>query len=484
MQKQTDFLIIGAGIAGLTAAYFLSEHGSVTVVTKNELKTANTYWAQGGIAAALTQEDSYHLHKEDTLKTGAGHCKEEAVEFLTSHAPKAIKFLKSIGLKLEEEPCLEAGHSMPRVWRSSDFTGRDIMEVLLKAVRQKRNIEIRERLDAAELIEKDEVCYGAFVRQTDQKELSPILASQTILATGGCGQLFGKTTNTLGSGGDGLALAVNAGLELADMEFIQFHPTAFAREAGGRHFLLSEVLRGAGAKIVNREGRSFLNQYDFREELAPRDVLSRAIFFEQMSGPVYLDMRSMENAMIKHKFPNIYKTLLKYELDLTHDLIPVTPVAHYACGGIPVNLKSETAMSGLHAVGEVACTGVHGANRLASNSLLEAILFSKNMADHLSNKPVSGGGGVRAESFETPSVAIEDMDQVKAYGKRIGQIMWQHVGIIRSQEGLERAKKEIVGIPARDYRVQHRQLACYKIIEACMRRPESLGCHYMEKEML
>lgn len=485
MPKQTDYLIIGSGVAGLATAYFLSEFGNVTVLTKSEVRNANTYWAQGGIAAVLDKEDTFESHMEDTLKTGAGHCNESAVRQMVFGASKAIKFLQSIGLKIEKEPMLEAGHSRARVWRSSDFTGRDILEVLIKAVQRKNNISFLEKTEAVELIVDEGECKGAFIRAENEDEIDKVAAKHTVLATGGLGQLFGKTTNTLGSGGDGLALAANAGLELKDIEFIQFHPTALAMPKKGRHFLLSEVLRGMGAKIVNSRGETFLSKFDPRAELAPRDLVSRAIYIEEMTGPVYLDMRHIEEALVRKKFPNIQKALKEYNLDLTKDLIPIAPVAHYACGGVPTDLKGATKLPGLYAVGEVACTGVQGANRLASNSLLEAIVFAKAISESLEkNASMDASKNVNIDSIEVPTVNVEDIDQVKAYGKRIGQIMWENVGIVRTAEGLEKAKTEIVAIPARDYRVQHRQLVSYKIIEACQARPQSLGAHYMTKEII
>ncbi|MBU0705886.1 L-aspartate oxidase [Patescibacteria group bacterium] len=485
MPKQTDYLIIGSGVAGLATAYFLSELGSVTVMTKGEVRNTNTYWAQGGIAAVLAKEDTFESHIEDTLKTGVGHCNEAAVRQMVFGAPKAIKFLQSIGLKIEKEPMLEAGHSRARVWRSSDFTGRDVLEVLIKAVQKKENISFLEKTDAVELIVDEGECKGAFIRKDDEDEIEKVAAKHTVLATGGLGQLFSKTTNTLGSGGDGLAMAVNAGLELKDIEFIQFHPTALAIPKEGRHFLLSEVLRGMGARVVNKREEAFLNKFDPRAELAPRDLVSRAVYVEELTGPVYLDMRHVDEGKVRKKFPNIQKALKEFNLDLTKDLIPITPVAHYACGGVPTDLKGATRLPGLFAVGEVACTGVHGANRLASNSLLEAVVFAKAIAEGL-EKSVSTDAekNVNIDSFEAPNVIIEDINQVKAYGRRIGQIMWENVGIVRTAEGLTKAKKEIVAIPARDYRIQHRQLVCYKIIEACQARPESLGAHYMTKDIV
>ncbi|MBU0728050.1 FAD-binding protein, partial [Patescibacteria group bacterium] len=431
------------------------------------------------------KEDSFESHIEDTLKTGAGHCKESAVKYLVENGPKAIRFLESIGVQFQEKPVMEGGHSRPRVWRTSDFTGQDILDQLMKVVRKEKKITIVEDADAAELIVKNGECFGAFVRKGEASELEPFLAKNTILTTGGYGQLFGRTTNTLGSGGDGLALAVNAGLELKDVEFVQFHPTALDKPDNGRYFLLSEVLRGFGARIVNQNSEQFLLQFDKRGELAPRDLVARAIFFEQMSGPVYLDMRHTDAKELKKEFPNIYKRVKEYGFDLTTDLVPITPVAHYACGGIPVDLRCATNLPGLFAVGEVACTGVHGANRLASNSLLEAVVFSKAIASTLErSQSMDASKSLDIPNLEIPEMVMEDIAQTKAYAQRIGKIMWKYVGIVRTMDGLKKAKKKLIEIPARDYRVQHRQLVCYKIIEACLARPESLGTHYITSELI
>lgn len=485
MSKQTDYLIIGAGVAGLVTAYHLSEFGKVTVLTKGELKNANTYWAQGGIAAVMDKADSFESHIDDTMKAGAGHCRAAAVRHLVFGAPKAMRFLESLGLHFDKVPVLEAGHSHARVWRTSDFTGQDIMNTLIKVVSKKKNVEIFENEEVVELIVSQGECLGAFVRDTETNEIQGVAARQTILATGGCGQLFAKSTNTKGSGGDGLALAVNAGLELSDMEFMQFHPTAYAVAEDGRHFLLSEALRGAGAKIVNQHGLDFLKKFDTRGELAPRDLVARAVYVEELNGPVYLDMRHLDQKELHQRFPNIIGALKEKGLDPAKDLVPITPAAHYACGGVPVDLSGATQLPGLYAVGEVACTGVHGANRLASNSLLESIVFAKAVADSMEKSlSMDQSRNVNIDSMPVPTVVLEDMSQVKVYGKRLADIMWENVGIVRTKEGLEKARKDIVSIPARDYRVQHRQLVCYKIIEACLAREDSLGTHYMSEEIV
>jgi len=479
--KQTDYLVIGSGIAGLVTAYLLSEFGDVLVVSKGKQKENNTYWAQGGVAAVMRADDSFNSHAEDTMKVGFNHNHPRAVRHLVENGPKAIRLLESIGLKFDKHGEIEAGHSKPRVWRTSDFTGRDILEKLLKVTKKKKNITFVDETDAVELIVHENECRGVFVREGKKETLEPYFSKYTILATGGLGQLYSQTTNSLGSSGDGLALALNAGLELKDLEFMQFHPTAFAKQENNRHFLLSETLRGFGAHIVNQKKERFLSRFDLRAELTPRDLLSRAVFFEKMNGPVYLTMSHLEEKEVKKRFPNILKWMKKYDLDLSKDLIPITPVAHYSCGGIPVDLYGNTNLCGLIAVGEVACTGVHGANRLASNSLLEAIVFSQSLADNLSKTlHIDSSTLVDVTIPLNPSqIIIEDIAQAKAYGSRLSETMWEKVGIVRTTEGLTEAKKEIEMIPAKDYRVQHRQLVCYKIIDACLTREDSLGCHYI-----
>ncbi len=482
---KTDYLIIGSGIAGLSTALQLKDQGKITVITRGELKQANTYWAQGGIAAVMTKEDRFVKHINDTLDAGAGHGDRDAIRHLVEGAPKAIRFLESIGVKFKKEPALEGGHSVARIWRTTDFTGQDILNQLIKAVQKAKNIEVKDHVDAVELIVKNDRCNGAYVRVQDQEELHPIYAKRTVLATGGLGQLYAKTSNTKAAAGDGIALAAKAGLEPTALEFIQFHPTALNHDDKGRYFLLSETLRGFGAKIVNVEGKSFLDEYDSRAELAPRDIVTRAVNFELANGAVYLDMRHLNGKEVKKRFPNIYKRLKQYGLDLTNDLIPITPVAHFSCGGVPTDLKGTTKLPGLSAVGEVAYTKVHGANRLASNALLEAVVFAESIVKEIIRQKETGAEAeiTEVDPSEIPKVVIESLPQVKAYAKRIGQIMWERVGIVRSEEGLKKALKEISEIPARDYRIQNRQIVCYKLIQACLHRPLSLGCHYIASDL-
>lgn len=474
--KQTDYLIVGTGIAGLATALHLSKKGEVTLLTKGLLKESNSYWAQGGIAAVLTEEDSFESHIEDTLEAGVHHNNVEAVELLVKKAPEAIHFLKELGVKFSDTPLMEGGHSKARVWQTSDFTGQDVMNQLIKSVQKNKAIHVLERSEAVELIVDDGTCRGIFVLESDQEEAYPLLANSTVLATGGIGQLYEKTSNTLAASGDGLALALKAGLKLKDLEFVQFHPTALDKEDNGRYFLLSETLRGYGAKVLNYEKKTFLDDYHPKGALAPRDLVTRGIYFELANGPVYLSLAHLDSKELKKTFPNIIKRLRQYEFDPFSDPIPITPVAHFSCGGISTNLKGETKIPHLYAVGEVACTGAHGANRLGSNALLEALVFAREISDNINEAHHS------SSHFElkAPQLIKEDINQVKAYAKRISRIMWQYVAMIRDEEGLRTAYQEIEKIPARDYQIQWRQKVCLEIIAAALDRDESLGCHFRQ----
>lgn len=475
----SDFLIIGSGIAGLSAAHFLKDKGSVTVMTKGKLREANTYWAQGGVAAVALPEDSFESHIQDTLKAGSYLNDEKAVRILVEHAPRSIRFLKSIGVPFKDEPALEAAHSHARVWRTSDFTGQDILNHLIKQVKKEKNITILEDAEAVELIEEEGRCVGTWARH--EKQTKPFLATHTILATGGLGQLYAKTSNPLGAGGDGLALALKARLSLKDLEFIQFHPTAVDRLDEGRYFLLSETLRGFGAKIVNQSGQAFMKNYHPDADLAPRDLVTRAVYFELQKGPVYLSLQHLDPTEVKNHFPNIAKRLKEYNLNLAEDLIPITPVAHFASGGIPVDLNAKTELPGLYAVGEVACTGVHGANRLASNALLEGMVFAERMANNINvDEGANNHSRLQKTPFENPPTLItEPIAEVKAYAKRLGQVMWEHAGIVRDPSHYQKAKLQIESIPSRDYRIHNRKRVAQAILDSCANRPESVGGHYV-----
>lgn len=481
---KTDFLIIGAGIAGLCTALQLKDSGKVTLISKGRVKQSSSYWAQGGIAAVLEGPDSFEDHINDTLKSGAYHNNENSVRYLVEHAPQAIRLLESYGVRFNNDPKKEAGHSFARVHHTSDFTGQDIMNQLIDLVKKVESIEILPELDVCELMIKSNRCMGAYARALNETEAKPIQAKFTILATGGVGQLYSRTSNSRSAGGDGIAMAIRAGVELSDIEFIQFHPTALNHQEEGRYFLLSETLRGAGAKLLNHERLSFLKDYGLADELESRDKLARAIYFEQEHGPVYLNLSHLSSVDLNENFPNIVKHLKSLKINYAKNPIPVTPVAHFICGGIKTDLEGKTSLSGLYALGEVACTGVHGANRLGSNALLEAVVFSTAVARSAIKHCSSDLALDDSEVLEkAPSIVVEDLQQVKVYAQRIGRIMWDYVSLIRSQSGLRKAAQEIDSIPARDYRIQNRQRVCRAIIQAALQREESVGCHYMVNEI-
>lgn len=365
MEAKYQFIVIGSGLAGLTSALTVANHGPVLLVSKGALKDTATNLAQGGVAAVTEADDSFSSHIEDTLIAGVGYNRKKAVENLVKDGPAAIAWLRQQGVRFDRKPAREAAHSHRRVMRSSDFTGQAIETALLKKIRRNKNIKVLEKCFVRDLIIKNKQCVGI-------KTEKEIYGQKVILATGGLGQIFAYTTNPKVATGDGLAMAYRAGCKVADLEFIQFHPTAL-KDKSSPLFLLSESLRGDGAYLINAQGKRFVN------ELSPRDKLTRAIVAEQKRGEVYLDIRHKGAKLIKARFPNIYRELKKRGFDLAKEPVPVTPAAHYSCGGVKTDAFGRTNIKNLMAFGEVACTGVHGANRLASNSLLEAIVFPRRM---------------------------------------------------------------------------------------------------------
>ena len=387
MQKNTDFIVIGSGIAGLHAALTLAEFGQVIIITKGEMQESATHYAQGGIAAVTAANDGNDTHIQDTLSAGSYHNNQKAVEFLVKHGKEAIAELSRLGVVFDKETSFEGGHSYPRIFHASDFTGKAIEKALIRAVKMHRNIEVWEHAFAVDLIVKDNECFGVLVLNQESGIRNHVFARGTILATGGAGQVYQLTTNPLVSTGDGIAMAYRAGATLADMEFVQFHPTAL-KENASPLFLLSEALRGEGGFLVDSSGERFMPLFHPKAELAPRDIVSRAIFQKQKHGDVFLDMRGVGvKDFLPLRFPNIYRALKQRGYDLATDLIPVTPAAHFLCGGVVTDLYGRTSIENLFAYGEVAATGVHGANRLASNSLLEGFVFSGQIAKCITSLP-------------------------------------------------------------------------------------------------
>ncbi|GIX40523.1 MAG: L-aspartate oxidase [Leptospiraceae bacterium] len=506
-----DFLVIGSGIAGLYTAYHLSELGSVILITKSNLIEANTSYAQGGIASVLDQHDSFESHIQDTLKAGAGLCDEEAVKILVTEGPKHIKKLIELGAKFETTPegnldlHREGGHSYNRIVHAGDLTGKEVEEVLIHAVKNKKNVQILEYHVAVELITqfhldergdpilKEPVCYGAYVYSRKTWEIFKIIANATILATGGAGQVYLHNTNPEVATGDGIALAYKAGAIITNMEFYQFHPTVlYAPEKAT--FLITEALRGFGAKLLNYEGQPFMHKYDERKELAPRDIVARAIDAEMKKTGcphVYLDITHKNPEEIKEKFPHIYHTCLEHGIDITKQWIPVVPAAHYMCGGVEVDIWGRTRLKGLFAVGEVAHTGVHGGNRLASNSLLEGLVFGYRIYEYLKNNPIKKTNKIFKPWYKEGLNNPEEWILVQHNFQEIKNIMWNYVGIVRSNLRLERALRRInllyeevidfyrrTVIQNKILELRNITLVAKIIILSALNRKESRGLHY------
>ena len=439
-----DVVVIGSGAAGLYSALCLPSRYRVGLITKAKLKTGASDWAQGGIAAAINAEDSPKLHLEDTLKAGAGLCDRDAVKFLVEHGASSIQSLVDMGVAFDRKNAqlamtLEAAHSRPRVLHAADTTGRAIVSILTQQVLQRSNITVLSQAFALNLWLNEEVCQGISILY--ENKITWIGASAVVLATGGGGQVFSQTTNPKVSTGDGVAIAWRSGAKIRDAEFVQFHPTALTKP-GAPRFLISEAVRGEGAHLVDKEGKRFAFDYHPDGELAPRDVVSRAIFTHlQKTGDsnVYLDLSVIPEAKIRYRFPNIIRVCQKWGVDLFNEPIPVAPAAHYWMGGIAVDTNNQTSIEGLYAVGETASTGVHGANRLASNSLLECIVY----AGQLSKLETPYYIPKLEPKFITIKETNFDIDIVKNIREQLPSLVWKSAGICRNKEVMEKAIAQI-----------------------------------------
>ncbi|MEH2036490.1 L-aspartate oxidase [Nostoc sp.] len=451
--SQFDVLVVGAGAAGLYTALCLPESLRVGLITKETVALSASDWAQGGIAAAIAPEDSPTLHIEDTIQAGAGLCDRTAVEFLAQHAPSCIQSLVNLGVAFDRHGqalalTLEAAHSRRRVLHAADTTGREVTTTLTAQVLRRQNIQVIQQALALSLwIEPETGCCQG-ISLFYQGKITWITAGAVVLATGGGGQVFAQTTNPAVSTGDGVAIAARAGAILRDLEFVQFHPTALTKPGADR-FLISEAVRGEGAHLIDNEGRRFAFDYHPAGELAPRDVVSRAIFshlqrtaLDLATAHVWLDMRPIPADKIRHRFPNIIKVCQHWGVDVFHEPIPVAPAAHYWMGGIVADLMNRTNIPGLYAVGETASTGVHGANRLASNSLLECIVFGAQMANiKLENIGLSSETPVLPlRKFNPdPSEWHIQQTQLEALREKLPRLVWESAGICREQSRLETA---------------------------------------------
>lgn len=504
-----DYLILGSGLSGLYTALKLSKLGSVLIVTKAKKDDANTTFAQGGVASVLTDTDSYESHINDTLIAGAGLCDPEAVRILVQEGPEHIRELIELGATFETDKegrlslGREGGHSQNRIVHNADLTGKEIERVLLAAV-QKRGIQILDHHVAVELIteyhttqraEKIEpACYGAYIYDRNSWEIFIIHAKSTILATGGAGQVYLHNTNPEVATGDGVALAYRAGAKIANMEFYQFHPTALYNPDTSQTFLITEALRGFGGKLQDKAGKLFMSEYDRRLELAPRDIVARAIdaqLKKTAAAHVWLDVTHLDREKLMSHFPNIFAHCLDSGIDISKDKIPVVPAAHYMCGGVMTDLYGRTNLKHLYALGEVACTGVHGGNRLASNSLLEGLVFAARIAQALTlDKKPESTPAIKAwvkdglDNAEEWILVRHNYDEIK-------KIMWDYVGIVRSNLRLQRARSRIILLnrEINDFynrtRIQNKilelrnlGLVARLILESAIMRKESRGLHF------
>jgi len=509
------FLVVGSGIAGLQFALLVADHGTVRIVTKKDSQESSTNYAQGGIAAVVSPLDDFDLHVKDTLTAGDGLCHEDIVTQMVEAGPRLIERLLSYGVKFSREgqdpdaPFAlgrEGGHSRRRIVHAQDLTGRELENCLLKACQSHANIVVDENHLGLDLIKGEDLGYqdsdrnrvvGCWVLDRSRMQRRPFLADTVILATGGCGKVYSYTSNPDIATGDGLAMAFRAGAVLANLEFVQFHPTCLYHPEA-KSFLISEAVRGEGAVLINKRGERFMSRYHSLADLAPRDVVARSIDHEmKTSGDmcVYLDLRDLEREKIETRFPNLVQTCARFGIDMAGDPVPVVPAAHYMCGGVLTDGEGRTMLPGLYAIGEVACTGVHGANRLASNSLLEAVYFAETSAQAAVAEPLYYREGRSAvppvdlaplgPTMNREAVVVEhDWDMVR-------RVMWDYVGIVRSRERLEIAlgrlrecrrtveKLYISSMLSADL-VELRNIALIgELIALCARdRKESRGLHY------
>lgn len=508
-RPQTDLLILGSGISGLSLALKAAQDFNVTLVTKNEALESNTRYAQGGIASVMAKTDCFDSHIEDTFTAGAELGDLKVIEDVVCAGPKLIDELLKVGVsfskskKNEFDLGREGGHTHRRILHSKDLTGFEIERKLLAKAKKHKRIKILEHHIAVDLIvdrhlkkkSGDPLCYGAYVLNKASGNILTLTAKATVLATGGAGKVYLYTSNPDVATGDGIAMAYRAGCDIANLEFVQFHPTCLFHPKA-KSFLISEALRGEGGKLLKEDGDAFMKKYHKLKDLAPRDIVARAIDHElKKSGDDYvtLDMTHKSKDFLKKRFPTIYSTCRKYGYNMSKEPVPVVPAAHYFCGGVKVNGKGRTRLNNLYAIGEVSCTGLHGANRLASNSLLEGLAFADKVyadlkkrkdLDNTNYKWVRGWNIFEATDSDEAVVITQNWDEIRRF-------MWNYVGIVRSQKRLQRALTRTTFLleEIKDYYwnfklssdlIELRNIAVVAdlTIKCALKRKESVGLHY------
>ncbi len=457
--RQFDVLVFGTGAAGLTLALNLADRFRVAVLTKAELQECSTYYAQGGISAVLDTDDSFESHIADTLAAGAGLCDPEVVRYTVERGPGSIRWLQQLGVDFSErysadgqkQPHLtrEGGHSHRRVVHADDATGRMVENTLIAQARRNSNITLLERHIAVDLITRrklgldDDRCLGAYVLNSHSEKIETFLASAVVLATGGANKVYLYSSNPDGSTGDGIAMAWRAGCRVSNMEFMQFHPTCLYHPRA-KSWLISEAVRGEGGRLLLANGERFMERFDRRLELAPRDIVARAIDHEMKrtgEDHVFLDISHRPADFITHHFPNVYQTCLAFGFDMTREPIPVVPAAHYTCGGVLTDKSGRTDLPALYSVGESACTGLHGANRMASNSLLECLVFARTASEHILENVSPGENQTEVPAWDESRVTDSDEEVVVSHNwDELRRFMWDYVGIVRTDKRLARAK--------------------------------------------
>ncbi len=503
-QFQYDVVIIGSGAAGTALALQLPDTTSIALLAKLDYDQCSTYYAQGGISAVLEPDDSFDLHGQDTQNAGASLCDPETVKTVTEAGPSVIQWLADLGMPFTRDRqevsssgfhlTREGGHSKRRVVHAADATGIAMQNTLHAHAVEKSNIDLFDHFVAIDLVTRNNRCVGVYAYNRKSQQVNVFAAKKVVLATGGASKVYLYTSNPDGSTGDGIAMAWRAGCRVANMEFIQFHPTCLYHPEA-KSFLITEALRGEGAKLLLPDGQRFMHRFDERGELAPRDIVARAIDHEMKrlgADYVYLDISHKSRAFIKSHFPTIYERCKQFDIDITSDPIPVVPAAHYTCGGVMIDLNGQTDIENLYAIGEVAYSGLHGANRMASNSLLECLTFAQASAKHIEQTLAGTNKPGRLKSWDESQVTDSDEEVVVSHNwDELRRFMWDYVGIVRTNKRLERAlnrthllKREIneyygnFRVTADLLELRNLVVVAELIIRSALSRKESRGLHY------